>query len=93
MDFKVKNIKFFRVKDTEIRRAVEVDDAGNKKRVIAILGQVRELLEKELILWDNTEGNLNKWLVILPDGSNVLEYENLEDAKEGARILAWGASL
>ena len=86
-------IKFFKVKDTEVRRAVEVDEAGNKKRVIAVIGQVGELLKQELIFPENTDGNLEKWLLLSPDGDNVIEYETLADAKEGARILGWGASL
>lgn len=80
-------IKFFKMKDCEIRRAFEVDDAGNKIKCVALIGRVKELLEKEIIFEDCTKGNMDKWLVIYPDNDVVTkDYPSLADAKASIKI-------
>ena len=81
------NIKFFKIKDTEIRRAVGVDDAGVRHNVVAIIGQAKELLEKEIIFEDNVAGNEEKWLVVHVN-TDVDEYDTLEAAKQA--VVAYG---
>ena len=79
-------IKFFKIKDSEIRRAVEVDEAGNKVRVIAIIGQVKELLAKNVIFEDSTNGNMEKWLVIYENALEITtDYNSLAEAKASVK--------
>ena len=81
-------INFYKVKDTEIRRAVEVNKDGQRAEVKAIIGKVSELLEKEIIFQDNTFGNEEKWLVICKDGVDIMEFDSLQDAKDSC-IERW----
>ncbi len=71
-------MKFTKIVDTEIRRA-KFDDG----KVFAIIGQVKELLEKEIIYPDNTSGNEEKWLGVEQNDSftRIREFDTLEDAK------------
>lgn len=79
-------IKFFKVKGTEIRRAVEVNDAGVKVCAVAVIGKVADLLAADLIFEDNTSGNMDKWLVIsMPTGASIREFDTLEEAKAAVK--------
>ena len=69
-------MKITKIKDTEIRR-VKNDDGT----VYAIIGEVKELLENEIIFSDNTVGNENKWLGIEESGELIREFNSLDDAK------------
>ena len=75
-------MKFTKVVDTEIRKA-KLDD----RTVYAIIGQVKELLEKEIIFPDNTSGNEEKWLGIEKNGDVFREFNTLEDAKNYYRSI------
>ena len=75
-------MKITKIKDTEIRR-VKNDDGT----VYAIIGEVKELLEKEIIFSDNTVGNENKWLGIEDSGELIREFNSLDDAKNYYRSL------
>lgn len=75
-------MKFTKVVDTEIRKA-KFDDGT----VYAIIGQVKELLEKEIIFPDNTSGNEEKWLGIEKNGDIFKEFNTLEDAKNYYRSI------
>lgn len=75
-------MKITKIKDTEIRR-VKYDDGT----VYAIIGEVKELLEKEIIFSDNTVGNGNKWLGIEESGELIREFNSLDDAKNYYRSL------
>lgn len=68
-------MKIMKVHDSEIRRCL-----GEEGYCICIIGQVRELLEKEIIFADNTKGNMDKWLCVDRD-KKVREFDSLEDAK------------
>lgn len=85
--------KFFKIKDTEIRKVYECNDNGEKIRVVALIGQVAELLKKEIIYHDNTAGNYNKWLALALDGASIYEFETLKEAKtfvtENYKRLCW----
>ena len=70
-------MKITRIKETEIRKAKTEDN-----KVFAIIGQVKELMEKEIIFDDNTKGNENKWLGIEKGGEVIREFETLKEAKE-----------
>ena len=70
--------KFTKITGTEIRRYKEVET----NKIIAIIGEVKELVEKEIIYRDNTKGNENKWLVLFNGGENIVEFDNIESAKE-----------
>ena len=84
-------IKFYKVKDSEIRRVYEVNDAGEKVKPVAVIGTVKELLEREWILPDGTDGNMDKWLVLaLRSEQCVAECDTLEQAKNWARsVIRW----
>ena len=69
-------MKFTKIVNTEIRKA-KLDDGT----VYAIIGRVRELLEKDIIFPDNTLGNEEKWLGIEKGGDVFKEFNTLEDAK------------
>ncbi len=78
-------IKFYKVKDTGIRKVAEVDDQGRVKEVKALIGKVAELLEKEIIFPDNTAGNNNKWLVVYKNGLDIIEFDSLQEAKDSCK--------
>ena len=69
-------MKITKILNTEIRR-IKKDDGT----IYAIIGQVKELLEKEVIFDDNTAGNEEKWLGIEEKGNVIKEFNNLEEAK------------
>lgn len=75
-------MKITKIKDTEIRR-IKNDDG----KVYAIIGEVKELLEKEIIFSDNTAGNKNKWLGIEESGELIREFNSLDEAKNYYRSL------
>ena len=75
-------MKITKIKDTEIRR-VKNDDGT----VYAIIGEVKELLEKEIIFSDNTAGNENKWLGIEESGELIREFNSLDEVKNYYRSL------
>ena len=75
-------MKITKIKDTEIRRAKNDDGT-----VYAIIGEVKELLEKEIIFPDNTAGNESKWLGIEDSGAYIREFNSLDDAKNYYRSL------
>lgn len=75
-------MKITRIKDTGIRR-VKHDDGT----IYAIIGEVKELLEKDIIFSDNTDGNENKWLGIEKSGELIQEFNSLDDAKNYYRSL------
>ena len=75
-------MKIKKIKDTESRRAKRDDGT-----VYAIIGEVKELLEKEIIFSDNTVGNENKWLGIEESGELIREFNSLDDAKNYYRSL------
>ena len=78
-------IKFYKVKDTEIRKVAEIDEQGQVIGIKAILGRVAELIEKKIIFPDNTTGNEEKWLVICENGNDITEFESLEEAKQSCK--------
>lgn len=74
-------IKFFKVKDTEIRKVAEVIN-DEVVEIKAIIGQVGEMLAKEIIFPDNTTGNEEKWIVIDSQNiDNIVEFYSLTEAK------------
>ena len=75
-------MKFTKVVGTEICKA-KLDDGT----IYAIIGQVKELLEKEIIFPDNTSGNEEKWLGIENNGDNFKEFNTLQDAKNYYRSI------
>ena len=70
-------MKITKIKETGIRKA-----KTEENEVFAIIGQVKELLEKEIIFDENTKGNENKWLGIEKGGEVIREFETLEEPKE-----------
>lgn len=73
-------VKFRKILDTDIRRAY-LYDGENNLGCIYLIGQVSELLEKDIIFADNTKGNENKWLTVTK-GGDISEHETLEQAKD-----------
>lgn len=70
-------MKFTKVVDTGIRKA-KLDDGT----VYAVIGQVKELVERDIIYPDNTIGNEDKWLGIENNGDVVREFNTLAEAKD-----------
>lgn len=52
--------------------------------MMCIIGQVSELVKMDLIYNDNTEGNMDKWLLLDKQG-NCFEFDSKKEAKEAAR--------
>ena len=75
-------MKITKIKDTEIRRAKREDGT-----VYAIIGEVKELLENDIIFSDNTAGNESKWLGIEESGEYIREFNSLDEAKNYYRSL------
>lgn len=78
-------IKFFKVKDTEVRKVATVDEQGKIVDFKALIGKVSELLKLQIIFPDNTKGNEEKWLVVTKDGSDIREFPSLQEAKESCK--------
>lgn len=86
-------VKFYRKKDTEIRKVALVDEADNKK-VVAIIGRAEELVELGA-LYGHKGMNEQAWLLIDAgmvkkiNGKKVeicvSQFETLEEAKEEAK--------
>ena len=84
-------IKFYKIRNTKLWKAVEVNEEGQRGKLKAIIGTVSKLLEKELILKDNTEGYEEKWIVMYPtvdrpvvfqEDLAVVACDSLQEAKE-----------
>ena len=75
-------MKITKIKNTEIRRVKRDDNS-----VYAIIGNVKELLENDIIFSDNTTGNESKWLGIEKSGEYIREFNSLDDAKNYYRSL------
>lgn len=78
-------IKFTKVEKAEIRKAYEVNLEGEKLRVVAIIGHVRELADRLLIYATIDKSNCEKWLVIEENGEKITEHDSLDDAKAYVR--------
>ena len=82
--------KFYRIKDTEIRKVAEVNEDGSVK-VIALIGKIGELMEKGII--SDVDGTLHdvrdRWLVVpkvdADEEREDLTFNTLEDAKASFR--------
>ena len=72
--------KCLKDKNCGIRRIVDFNN-GVPIKVVAIIGQVRELLEKEIIFPDNTADNFDKFLSLECGGDVIREFDSLEEAK------------
>lgn len=71
--------KFYKTKDTETLRKVYDTES---EQVIALIGQVEELVKLNIIFPDNTDGNMDKWLVIPKNSPDrIREYNTLDEAK------------
>ena len=76
-------LKVFKNKETQIRRVIEVDDAGNRIKAVCIIGSVSDLINAGII--ELVEGKINKdnYLIVDPEG-NVNEFKSYEEAKNYA---------
>lgn len=75
-------MKITRVKGTDIRRVWK-----DEHTIYAIIGEVKDLLEKDIIFKDNVEGNEEKWLSIEALDTKITEFATLEEAKDYYRNL------
>jgi H2-forming N5,N10-methylenetetrahydromethanopterin dehydrogenase-like enzyme len=79
-------IKFYKVKDTEIRKAAKVDEDGKVVAVVAIIGRIGELVEREIISdVENFNRVRDRWLVMPKEAIDTercdVTYETLAEAK------------
>ena len=85
-------IKFFRIKDTEIRKAVRFDDDGNRNAVVALIGRAGELVEKGVLTVADARHDPERW-VVLPCEAGAGEtmaletYTSLPDAKQAVKTI------
>ena len=81
--------KFTKIKGTEIRKAYECNENGEKIRAVAILGKVKELLDKNIISpTENTNStDFDKWIVVTVSGETSDLMNTLEQAKGFAMDL------
>lgn len=90
------SVHFFRKKDTEIRKVALVDEDGNKT-VVAIIGQVEELVEMGVL--EPVPGMNEQAWVLIDAGKvksksvrnrknivsmNLIEFDSLSEAKQEA---------
>lgn len=75
-------MRITRVKGTDIRKVYK-----DQNSVYAVVGRVNDLVKRNLIFNDNTEGNEEKWLGIEDLGNKITEFETLEEAKDYYRSL------
>lgn len=75
-------MRITRVKGTDIRKVYK-----DQNSVYAVIGRVDDLVKRNLIFKDNTEGNEEKWLGIEDLGNKITEFETLEEAKDHYRSL------
>lgn len=77
--------KFYRIKDTEIRKVVDVDEATGSLTVRALIGTVRELKERSIIFGDDLDHCLDRWIVLPASIDDSLQesitYATLAEAK------------
>lgn len=86
--------KIYKIKGTEIRRVFFYDEERHEKvNLYCIIAQVKDALERQMILKDNnqkyTKADLEKWVVIIPDEyewykTEIIEFNTLKEAKEFA---------
>lgn len=80
-------VKFYRIKDTEIRKAVEVNENGVRIGPVALIGRAAELVKRGVLTPDRSEEhdkNADKWLVVPYVNSGKMElipYDTLAEAK------------
>ncbi len=80
-------VKFYRIKDTEIRKAVEVNENGVRIGPVALIGRAWELVERGVLTPDRSEEHdkiADKWLVVPYVNSGKMElipYDTLAEAK------------
>ena len=81
--------KFTKIKGTEIRKAYECNENGEKIRVVAIIGTVEDLLSKNIINPTENASNtdFDKWMVITVSGETSDLMNTLEQAKGFAMDL------
>ncbi len=77
-------VKFYRIKDTEIRKVARTEADGSQE-ITALIGTVRELKDRNIISGDDLDYCLDRWLV-LPAGSDdslqcSITYATLAEAK------------
>lgn len=77
--------KFYRIKETEIRKVVDLNEATGEATVTALIGTVRELKDRNIIFGDDLNHCMDRWLV-LPAGiddslQSSITYASLAEAK------------
>lgn len=79
-------IKFTKVVGTEIRKCWEVNEQGEKVKVLGIFGTVAECFKQDIIFEDNVKGNENKWLLLTHNGDCITEYNTEEEVREVLKV-------
>ena len=80
-------VKFYRIKDTEIRKAVQIGENGARLGVVALIGKAQELVDRGLLTPNNSKEHdsiADKWLVVPCVNNSRLElipYDTLAEAK------------
>ena len=78
-------LKFYKFKkNPEIRKVADCwADGTNTGRVVAIIGQVKELVKEKIIFPENTKGNEENWLIIVNDeDTTIYEFSSYDEAKK-----------
>ena len=77
-------LKFYKAKqDTEIIKAIECDEAGNKVRVFAVIVNARHAYDINLVFVSGGIPSADKWLVISnEDPEQIIEFPSKEACKD-----------
>lgn len=77
-------VKFYKVKDTEIRKAVQVNETGFKVGTVALIGRADEFVQRGILTPMDDAHDGSKWVVVPYVNSGrltLLQYDTLAEAK------------
>ena len=77
-------VKFYKIKGTEIRKAVQVNETGFKVGTVALIGKADELVERGILTPTGDGHDGSKWLVVpyVSSGrATLIQYDTLAEAK------------
>ena len=77
-------IKFYKIKDTEIRKAVQVSESGFRVGTVALIGRADELVQRGILTPMDEGHDGSKWVIVpyVTSGRLTLfQYDTLAEAK------------
>jgi len=77
-------VKFYRIKDTEIRKVVQIGENGGRLKVVALIGKAKDLVDAGVLSTTDPNHDGEKWLVVPNVNKSRMElkqYDTLAEAK------------